>query len=75
MKIDILAWIAMILSVSGNIFVNFKNQTGMFLWLFGSGIWLYLAVLNNNNQQICLFGIYTLLNIHGIFKWQKKRNK
>jgi nicotinamide riboside transporter PnuC len=65
-------WIATMMSIAGNIFVNRKNITGLYIWLVGSLIWVIIAIQNFNWAQVALFGVYTILNIEGIIKWRKK---
>lgn len=73
MIINIMSYIAMSLSISGNYFVNRKNVLGMWLWFFGSLIWLCLSIYSFNIAQLIMFLIYTYFNIDGIIKWKNKK--
>jgi hypothetical protein len=70
--IILLSYIAMILSIVGNLYVNRKMVIGMWLWIFGSILWMIFATYSQTWSQLIMFSIYTILNIEGIIKWNKK---
>ena len=63
--------IAMILSISGNIFVNRKDILGLYIWLVGSFLWVCISFYSKEWQQFIMFLVYFLLNIEGIIRWRK----
>lgn len=70
-QIKITSWILMILSVCGNIFVNFKSVIGMWLWLAGSCGWVAYTFKKKEYALTVQNLIYTGLNIMGIIMWSR----
>lgn len=69
----ILSYIAMACSIVGNIFVNRKNVIGMWIWTFGSILWIIFALYEKTYSQLIMFSVYTYLNIEGIIKWSNNK--
>ena len=67
----LLSYVAMSLSIIGNLFVNRKRVTGMWLWLIGSLLWVVFAWHSRTWSQVGMFGVYTILNVEGVLKWRK----
>ena len=70
--VTILSYIAMFLSVTGNLFVNRKKVIGMYLWLGGSLLWVIFAAYHHTWSQLIMFGVYTVLNVEGIIRWRRQ---
>ena len=68
----ILSYIAMALSITGNLYVNRKHIAGMWLWLLGSALWIVYAAHSHTWSQVGMFSVYTVLNIDGILRWRRK---
>ena len=66
--------VALILSIGGNILLNFKKvKLGYAVWVISNLMWVIigLTAAERNYPQIMMYVIYTMLNIHGIYKWGK----
>ena len=59
----------MMCSISGNYFVNQKMVLGMWIWLVGSTIWLFLSIKDKKWQESIMFAVYTIYNIQGVYIW------
>lgn len=67
--IQVVEWIAMCLSLTGNYFVNQKDVLGMWIWLIGSTTWMLIALRKKDWPQMIMFFVYSGYNIDGIVKW------
>lgn len=71
MSNECFSWFCAILSVVGNIFVNYKNRIGMVIWIVSNFLWIYYATfVQINHAQVFMYAIFTLTNLHGIYKWR-----
>lgn len=70
-QLKIISWILMLLSVIGNVFVNFKSVWGMWIWLIGSLGWVIYAKVKKETALMVLYIVYSILNISGIIIWSK----
>ena len=66
---SVIKWVAMMCSISGNYFVNQKMVLGMWIWLVGSTIWLFLSIKDKKWQESIMFAVYTIYNIQGVYIW------
>lgn len=74
--IFILSLIAMAGSITGNIFINYKRKVGFLIWTVANVIWILVNCMGElNYPQICMFSVYSILNIQGYSKWNKNNNK
>lgn len=74
--IFILSLIAMAGSITGNIFINYKRKVGFLIWTVANVIWILVNCMGElNYPQICMFSVYSILNIQGYSKWSKNNNK
>lgn len=71
----IISWIALLFSIAGYIFINYKNIFGYYIWIISNILWIIYNIYINELSQIILFNIYTLLSIHGVYKWKIKGEK
>lgn len=67
-----IAWIALALSLVGNLLINYKNILGIYVWIISNILWIIVAVNDVDQQKIILFSTYIAFNIHGLIKWSKK---
>lgn len=72
---DVITTTAMLCSIVGNIYVNLKKTKGMYLWFFGSLLWLGFAMYYHIWTQVLMYVVYTVCNIHGIWHWRKDHLK
>lgn len=65
--------IALALSLGGNIFINYKKRIGYIIWIVGNFAWITVNFVSGfpNYQQIAMYLVYSVLNIHGFIKWGK----
>lgn len=71
--IFILSLIATAGSITGNVFINHKRRVGFIIWSIANVLWILVNCIGViNYPQICMFGVYSLLNIQGYKKWNKK---
>ena len=72
----ILSLIAMTGSITGNIFINYKRKVGFLIWTVANVIWILVNCMGElNYPQVCMFGVYSILNIQVYKKWSKNNNK
>lgn len=70
--ISILSTVALLFSLLGNILVNTKNKKGFIVWCLSNILWIIINVFSTINiQQIIMFSVFTLLNVHGYINWSK----
>ena len=73
--IFILSLIATSGSITGNIFINHKRKVGFIIWSIANVLWILVNCIGViNYPQICMFGVYSLLNIQGYKKWNNDKN-
>lgn len=71
MTMDYLGWICAIISVIGTLCINYKNKYGMVLWIISNLLWIYYALfVQPNMPQVFMYVVFTLTNIHGLYKWK-----
>lgn len=68
-QLQMISWILMGLSVTGNIFVNGKCVIGMIIWAVASSGWVFYSKIKKEYALMILNIIYTILNIIGIIMW------
>lgn len=74
--IFILSLIATASSIIGNIFINHKRKVGFIIWTMANMLWILINCIGDvNYPQVCMFGVYSILNIQGYSKWSKNNNK
>ena len=78
-KMTLLNWIsilAMTCSIGGNIFINFKNKFGFYVWIFSNILWVLCNFIGPMNVfQIITFVVYAGCNVHGLWKWTKEERE
>lgn len=70
-QITFISYMLMFLSISGNIFVNFKSVIGMWIWTLGSVGWVIYTYIKKEYALTIQNMVYTILNIVGIIMWSK----
>lgn len=67
-----LSVIALILSLMGNVMLNFKNKFGYIVWILSNVLWIAINYLDHLNvPQVIMYLTYTLLNVHGFIRWSR----
>lgn len=70
--IDIFSITALILSLAGNLLINFKKRIGFIVWLLSNILWITVNLLGKPNvSQIIMFIVYIGFNVHGFLNWRK----
>lgn len=70
--LTIVSVLAMALSLSGNIFINFQRRSGFVFWAVSNLLWILANFLGAvNPAQVAMFAIYFVLSIHGFVKWSR----
>ena len=72
-----LSAIAMVLSLGGNVLINYKKRIGFFVWILSNICWIIVSLmaLQTNWIQIFMFVIFIGLNIQGAISWKKKHTQ
>ena len=74
--IFILSLIATASSITGNIFINYKRKVGFLIWTVANVIWILINCMGElNYPQVCMFGVYSILNIQGYKEWSKNNSE
>lgn len=69
----LLSIVSLVLSISGNILVNFKKKIGFLVWIASNFSWIAVNLLGETNwPQIAMFIIYMGLNIQGYIQWTRR---
>ena len=71
-----LSIIALILSLVGNILVNYKRKLGFIIWISSNVFWIIVNFLGDvNYPQVIMYLIYAGLNVQGYMNWRKSEKK
>ena len=69
-----LSIIALILSLIGNILVNYKKKLGFIIWISSNVFWIVVNYMGDvNYPQVIMYVMYVVLNIQGFINWSKKK--
>lgn len=72
MNWEMLSWVLVVLSLSGNIFVIKKNVIGQWLWAISNIGWIAFNLSIQAYAQAFLFTVYFGMCVWGILAWSKK---
>ncbi len=72
MNWEILSWVLVVLSLSGNVFVIKKNVMGQWLWAISNIGWIIFNLSNGSYAQAFLFTVYFGMCVWGILAWSKE---
>lgn len=73
--INTISIIALILSLTGNILINYKKKIGYIIWISSNIAWIVVNCLGYFNvAQVIMYVIYAALNIQGFVLWSRKNN-
>ena len=69
-----LSILSLVLSLTGNILVNYKQRYGFIVWISSNISWIAVNFVGETNwPQIIMFVIYAGLNVQGFIIWSKKK--
>lgn len=72
--IDAFSVTALILSLAGNLLINYKKRIGFIVWLLSNILWIAVNLLGKPNvSQIIMFVVYIGFNVHGFLNWRKRQ--
>ena len=72
----LVSFMAMTCSIGGNIFINFKNKFGFYVWIFSNFLWVLCNFMGTMNVcQVITFVVYAGCNVHGLWKWTREENE
>ena len=67
-----LSIIALILSLVGNILVNYKRKLGFVIWISSNVFWIVVNYMGDvNYPQVIMYIVYAILNVQGYINWRK----
>ena len=70
--IDVMSVLGLVLSLLGNLLINFRKKSGYVVWIIANILWVLVNIFGNCNiPQVIMYSVYTILNIHGIISWSK----
>lgn len=71
-----LSIIALILSLIGNILVNYKKKLGFIIWISSNVFWIVVNFMGDvNYPQVIMYLVYAVLNVQGYINWRKSEKK
>ena len=71
MSVETLTWVLVILSLTGNVFVNKKNVLGQWLWALSNVGWVSYDLYIGAYSQAFLFCVYFGMCVWGIIAWSR----
>ena len=71
-----LSILSMVLSLTGNVLVNYKKRMGFVIWTISNITWIVVNLLGETNwPQIFMFVVYAGLNTQGFVLWGGKKGQ
>lgn len=70
LTIDNLMWLAVAVSLYGNLLVVWKNQNGFLVWIVTNSAWVLYDLYMGIYSQAVLFLIYNLFAVYGYLSWR-----
>ena len=71
-----LSIIALVLSLVGNILVNYKKKLGFVIWISSNVFWIVVNFMGDvNYPQVIMYIVYAILNVQGYINWSKSEKK
>lgn len=76
MLLHVLSVLSLILSLAGNILVNYKKRYGFVVWIASNISWIVVNLVGETNwPQVVMFVVYAGLNVQGFILWSRKKGK
>lgn len=74
MLLHVLSVLSLILSLAGNILVNYKKRYGFVVWIASNISWIVVNLVGYTNwPQIIMYVVYAALNVQGFILWSRKK--
>lgn len=64
-----LEFVAMVISVIGQLLMVFKNEWAFVLWIGSNFVWIYLCLKDHRYFMTTTFIIYSIIDIVSIYAW------
>jgi nicotinamide riboside transporter PnuC len=68
---EIIAWIAVAMSIVGTLFNSHGKRVGFYYWIVGNFYWIAYNFVHQTYAQGFLFVFYFFANIYGLWHWKK----
>lgn len=76
MLLHALSVLSLILSLAGNILVNYRKRYGFVVWIASNISWIAVNLVGETNwPQVVMFVVYAGLNVQGFILWSRKKEK
>ena len=73
---DVLSVIALVLSLTGNILINYKKRIGYIVWISSNVAWIAVNITGQFNiPMVIMYVVYMILNIQGFILWGRNNKK
>jgi len=66
---EIMTYIALAFSLTGNVLINKRKKLGFVSWLISNILWIIFAVYTQVYAQIIMFTVFSGLAVHGYCSW------
>ena len=74
--LQVFSVISLMLSLSGNLLINYKKKIGFWIWIASDISWIIVNFLGKPNYpQILMYIIYIIINIDGVIRWSKNKGE
>jgi len=71
--INALSVMALVLSLTGSVCINYRKQSGFIVWIASNVLWIAVNLIGTLNvSQIVMFLVYIIFNVQGWLNWRKK---
>lgn len=75
MLLHVLSVLSLILSLAGNILVNYKKRYGFVVWIASNISWIVVNLVGYTNwPQIIMYIVYAVLNVQGFILWSRGKH-
>ena len=76
MMLNILSFLALASSLSGNALVNYRKRIGFIVWIVSNILWILVNLVGTTNWcQVLMFIAYMCLNVQGWLVWGRKEKE
>lgn len=74
--LTLLSILSLVLSLTGNLMVNYKMRYGFIVWIASNFSWIAVNLVGETNwPQIIMFVIYAGLNVQGFILWSRSKKQ
>jgi nicotinamide riboside transporter PnuC len=70
--LNVISWAATGTSLLGQWLINNKKKSAFPIWITSNVLWILVNIIGTFNlANVVMYIIYTMMNIHGLYKWNK----